>query len=253
MLRTLFGRRRHREGPVISAVDAGLRIYAIGDIHGRLDLLHRMAKLIAADLEIDKPSASLAVFLGDYVDRGPSSRGVVDWLLAGPGPCDSQVFLRGNHEAVLLDFLDNPGALADWSRFGGLETLFSYGVQLKLPLRLADFPDLQKRFAGALPESHRDFLKATRLSFTSGGYFFVHAGVRPRIALGLQKSEDLLWIRDEFLVSPHPAEKTVVHGHTPVAAPELLGHRINVDTGACLTGKLSCVVLENSQRRILMT
>ena len=253
MFRNLFQRWPKGGLPWPAAVEPGLRIYAIGDIHGRLDLVHKLSRLIAEDLDKSKPDNSLAVFLGDYIDRGPASNEVIELLNGGSGICDRQVFLRGNHEDVLLDFLENPMAMAGWSQFGGFETLFSYGVQLKLPIGVADYPSLQRQFAEKLPEKHLAFLKATQISFESGGYFFVHAGVRPGVPLASQKREDLLWIRDEFLLSRRPAELTVVHGHTPVASPELLGHRINVDTGACLTGKLTCAVLERSERRILMT
>lgn len=234
-------------------VEPGLRIYAVGDIHGRLDLLEKLSGLIRADLANARPRSSLAVFLGDYMDRGPASRGVIEALMAEPPLCDRQVFLRGNHEAVLLDVLGDASVMAHWSQFGGLDTLRSYGVELALPIGPSDFERLRGQFAERLPDSHRTFLAATRLSYETADYFFVHAGVRPGIELSAQTEEDLLWIRKPFLNSPNPASKVVVHGHTPMASPELLAHRINVDTGAFMTGKLTCVVLEDTRRRILMT
>ena len=171
ILRNLFRRQPHAGMPGASTPEPGLRIYAIGDIHGRLDLLVKLAGIIARDLERSRPNSSLAVFLGDYVDRGPASKGVIDLLTANSGICDRQVFLRGNHEEVLLDFIENPMAMAGWSQFGGLETLFSYGVQLKLPIAVADYAPLQRQFAAKLPEQHLAFLKATQISFESGGTF----------------------------------------------------------------------------------
>ena len=250
-MRNPFARRPPERPP--AKVESGLRIYAVGDIHGRLDLLEELFVLIRDDLATAKPPSSLVVFLGDYMDRGPASRGVIEALLSEPPLCDRQVFLRGNHEAVLMEVLGDASVMTHWSQFGGLDTLRSYGVELDLPIGPADFERLRLRFAEKLPDRHRTFLAATRLSYETSDYFFVHAGVRPGIALSAQKEEDLLWIRKPFLTSPNPASKVVVHGHTPVASPELLPHRINVDTGAFMTGKLTCAVLEDTRRRILTT
>ncbi len=234
-------------------VEAGLRIYAIGDIHGRLDLLEKLSGLIRDDLAANKPRSSLAIFLGDYIDRGPASRGVIDALLSETAICDDKIFLRGNHEAVLLDVLRDASVIEHWARFGGLETLKSYGVGLNLPICPSDYESLRVQFVERCPSAHLDFLHRTKLFHQLTDYYFVHAGVRPGVELALQKEEDLLWIRRPFLTSPKPASKVVVHGHTPVASPELLPHRINVDTGAFMTGKLTCVVLEDTGRRVLMT
>jgi len=233
------------------AIEPGLRVYAIGDIHGRLDLLLRLETLIAEDLATSEPQSSLLVFLGDYVDRGPESRGVIEYLSNEIRIGDVQVFLRGNHEEVLLAFLSDASVLAEWSQFGGLETLYSYGVRPRLPLRPSDFGEFQERLNNALPVAHRNFLQNTRYSFDMNTHYFVHAGVRPGIRLANQKPEDLLWIRDDFLNSSRPANRVIVHGHTPVVSAELLPHRINVDTGAYLSGRLTCVVLEGSTRRII--
>lgn len=244
------GAIERRKGPQLAP---GLRIYAIGDIHGRLDLLKRLLGLIDNDLQASPVEFSCAIFLGDYVDRGPSSKGVLEHLIEAPKVSDEYIFLRGNHEEVLLSFLEDASVMAEWSQFGGLETLYSYGVNPRLPLNSNDHPGLQRRFRDQLPPSHREFLMATPTFFEAGGYFFVHAGVRPGVALADQNPSDLLWIRDEFLFATYPFEKIIVHGHTPVETPELLPRRINVDTGAYLTGRLSCVVLEGADRRLLAT
>jgi serine/threonine protein phosphatase 1 len=157
------------------------------------------------------------------------------------------VYLRGNHETLMLDFLRDPTILADWEVLGGLQTLMSYG--LKPPLR----SDAQMRvklaadFNAALPESHRRFLLGLENSFTCGDFFFVHAGVLPGIPLTQQREEDLLWIRDEFLLYKKDFGKVVVHGHSPVAAPEVRANRINIDTGAYATGNLTCLIIEGSK------
>ena len=227
----------------------GQRIYAVGDIHGRLDLLEDLLG------RIDRDSAGAArrlVFLGDYVDRGPDSRGVLERLAALAAAEPTAVFLKGNHEAAMLDFLDAPADGDAWLSWGGAETLESYGIAPRLtapPEALAE--DLRR----ALPPAHGAFLRSLRLSFTAGDYFFVHAGVRPGAALADQKEEDLLWIRDAFhgaKPEDRPAE-TIVHGHHPTRKPVDEGWRIGVDTGAVWTGVLSAAVLEGAERRFLST
>jgi diadenosine tetraphosphatase ApaH/serine/threonine PP2A family protein phosphatase len=225
------------------------RIYAIGDIHGRLDLLERVIAAICRDVEQHGP-AVLTVTVGDYIDRGPQSRGVLDRLIENPFPT-SYVALKGNHEALLEAFLADPGLGPFWARQGGLETLQSYGVTIGPLASEAEFVDAARQLRTALPAAHVQFLRSLKTSFTYGQHFFCHAGVRPGLPLDRQSEEDLLWIRDEFLVSPANFGKIVVHGHTPAAEPKVLANRIGIDTGAFATGRLTCIALDDGGCRFL--
>jgi serine/threonine protein phosphatase 1 len=225
------------------------RIYAIGDIHGRLDLLERAIAAIRSDVR-DHGAAALTVTVGDYIDRGPQSRGVLDRLIENPFPT-SYVALKGNHEAMFETFLADPESGSVWASQGGQETLQSYGVRLGPLRRNADFAKAARDLHAALPASHSDFLRSLKTSFTRGCYFFCHAGVRPGVPLDRQSEEDLLWIRDAFLTSREDFGKIVVHGHTPVAEPEVRANRIGIDTGAFASGRLTCVVLDEMGRRFL--
>jgi serine/threonine protein phosphatase 1 len=228
------------------------RFYVIGDIHGRSDLLNRIVDAIRRDIE-DKPATeSLTVTLGDYVDRGPDSRGVLDRLAQNPFPT-AYVALKGNHEELLERFLDSPAIASQWRHLGGLETLHSYNVAVA-PLMIGKgFDQASSALRQALPEEHSTFLRNLKLSLTLGRYFLCHAGVRPGIPLESQRAEDLLWIRDEFLRSNSNFGKIIVHGHTPIESPEVLPNRINIDTGAFATGRLTCLVIEGESLRFLST
>ena len=228
-------------------------VYAIGDIHGRLDLLLQIETQIRDDLASRAPARSILVTLGDYVDRGAQSRQVIEHLATRPSFCSLDVHLRGNHEEVLLEFLRDATVLDAWSRFGGLETLVSYGLRPSLPLTPEGLAGLRLAFAAALPPHHLDFLQKTRLCFETATHYFAHAGINPAASLAQQKSEDLLWIRDAFLASSRRFEKIIVHGHTPTEAPEVLPNRVNLDTGAYITGKLTCGVFDGRSCRILST
>jgi serine/threonine protein phosphatase 1 len=219
------------------------RLYAIGDIHGRLDLLERMIEAIRRDAR-EHGGDSLTITLGDYVDRGPKSRDVIDRLIANPFP-GRYVALKGNHEALMLSFLDDPRGGAHWHRLGGLETLRSFDI------RERDMAKAAAQLRAALNPAQMTFLNSLQLSLSVGGYFFCHAGVRPGVALDAQSEEDLLWIRGEFLDSEVDFGKIVVHGHTPVVEPQVKANRINVDTGAFTTGKLTCLVLEDGRHRFI--
>lgn len=227
-------------------VPEGIRIYAIGDIHGRADLLDDLLKRIDADLATSLAPLHIEVFLGDYIDRGPASREVLDRLVARKRTFRA-IFLKGNHETYLTNFATNPPILEDWQRFGGLETLMSYGLAPSINADAAEQVRLAAAFDRALPKSHREFLGDLKSSFTCGDYFFVHAGVRPGIPLKKQREEDLLWIRQDFLMSEDDFSKIVVHGHTPVREPEIRSNRINIDTGAYATGRLTCLKLEGDR------
>jgi serine/threonine protein phosphatase 1 len=242
----LFRRKR----PVTrAAAPAGTRIYAIGDIHGRQDLLEEISALISDDL-VDAPSDVLTIFLGDYIDRGPHSSQIIETLAQRRFPTPFHA-LRGNHEKVILDFLEHEGALESWRNFGGLETLHSYGVNVASVMRGEGYGAAREALIQNLPNHHRAFFENTKLSLSFGDYFFCHAGVRPGTPLVQQSAEDLLWIREDFLVYDGYFDKTIVHGHTPVSAPEIKPNRINVDTGAYATSVLTAVVLEGSERRFL--
>ena len=228
------------------SVPAGRRVYAIGDVHGRADLLSEILARIDDDLKARPAVDTVEVFLGDYIDRGPSSREVVNLLIARRREHDT-IFLKGNHEDYALKFLSDPTILSKWKRIGGLDTILSYGLA---PTH-GDDPQSQHQiaaeFSQAMPDSHRRFFKGLALSFTCGDFFFAHAGVRPGVPLRVQFQRDLLWIRDDFLLHEEDFGKVIVHGHTPARKPDIRPNRINIDTGAYATGRLTCLVLEGHQ------
>lgn len=235
-------------------VPEGTRLYAIGDIHGRDDLLASLLDLVETDARQQPASRNILIFLGDYVDRGLQSRQVLDRLTGDPMPGFERVFLKGNHELALLQFLGDAAFGRTWKYYGGLETLHSYGItELTLSDDPADFEHARERFNDILPERHRHFLESLSLSAEFGDYFFAHAGVRPGVSLNRQIEEDLLWIRDDFLESGASFGKVVVHGHTPREEVVFRSNRIGVDTGAYMTGVLTALVLEGATRRIVQT
>ena len=232
----------------------GRLIYAVGDIHGRADLLGALMVSIrddAAMLALEAPP--VLVFVGDYVDRGSGSREVIDILIGLQADPGFEVrTLKGNHEDVLLDFLKDARCGPAWAGFGGLETLRSYGAPAPQPrARHGEWKEAQRALAAALPHSHQVFLARLELMAIYGDYAFVHAGVRAGASLDAQSEQDLLWIRDEFLETAERFEKVIVHGHTPDVEPFLGAHRIGVDTGAYATGVLTAVQLTDSGQRII--
>lgn len=224
-------------------------VYAIGDIHGRLDLLERAIAAISRDVE-EQGADALTITLGDYIDRGPAAREVIDLLATNPFPTP-YVALKGNHETILEAFLRDPAVGEHWRRLGGAETLHSYGVPIGDLIVGKNYAEASQRLNAALPAAHIAFLRSLKTSLNHGKYFFCHAGIRPGIPFDQQKSEDLLWIRDEFLRSTVNFGKIVVHGHTPTPEPEVLPNRINIDTGAFATGRLTCVALDENRHRFL--
>lgn len=234
-------------------IPAGKRLYAVGDIHGRIDLLTEIEQMIVADAATASDAELTVVYLGDYVDRGSHSFAVVDRLVHAPLPGFTAVHLRGNHEEMMHSFLDGePEPL--WLMNGGIATLESYGVafdwgDLDRPM----LQSLQQRLNAAMPDSHRQFLDRLALTFRCGDYAFVHAGVRPGLPLDMQLPRDLLWIRAPFLRSEEDFGKRVVHGHTIVGRPEVKANRIGIDTGAFHSGRLTCLVLEMETIRFLST
>jgi serine/threonine protein phosphatase 1 len=228
------------------------RVYVVGDIHGRSDLLDRMVAEIERDLHTYPVGSALTVTLGDYVDRGPDSRGVIERLIRNPFPT-SLVSLRGNHELLLEAFMEDPPVADHWRRLGGLETLHSYGIPVASMMMGRGYEKAAEALRAALPRAHLEFLRSLWTSLSIGQYFLCHAGVRPGIPLDRQSVEDLLWIREEFLSSRDDFGKIVVHGHTPTESPEVLPNRINIDTGAFVTGRLTCAVLDRGRPRFLST
>jgi diadenosine tetraphosphatase ApaH/serine/threonine PP2A family protein phosphatase len=222
----------------------GVRVYAISDIHGCAHLLQPMLRVIDADLAHSRPPDAIEVFMGDYIDRGPDTRSTLD-ILVERSRRGNAIFLKGNHEAFLVDVFENPSLFDDWLRVGGAQTLMSYG--LASDRREAEPAELLRDLLRAMPPEHVEFLDNLRLSFTCGDFFFVHAGVRPGIALAEQEESDLLWIRDEFLESEEQFGKDIVHGHTPVRTADLRDNRANIDTGAYATGNLTLMSIQGSR------
>lgn len=244
MFDKLFGPK-----PPPAVAPEGQRLFAVGDIHGRVDLLDQLLVRLDTAEGAGAPEARL-IFLGDYIDRGPAIRDVVDRLAALKAERPGTIFLMGNHEEALGAFLNTPEERSDWLDWGGEETLASYGVKGALSRSARDLSqDLRSR----LPQSHMDFLNGLTLYSEQGDYFFAHAGVKPGVALQAQKAEDLLWIRAEFHDMPvdRRPQKVIVHGHQPVRRPLDLGWRIAIDTGAVYGGKLTAVALEGAQRRFV--
>lgn len=227
---------------------AGVRLAVFGDIHGRADLLAELHQRL--DLETRKSGrpAPIEIYLGDYIDRGPQSRQVIDALIARQRQ-RHVVCLMGNHERMLLRALAEPGAVMEWLHYGGEDTLRSYGLGTGDVRGAAERdPSLICRVLRELiPREHVAFLSRLALRFAIGGFAFVHAGIRPGVALRDQREQDLLWIREGFLDSTADHGFVVVHGHTPVRAPEFLRNRINLDTGAVYTGALTCLLISDDE------
>lgn len=231
----------------------GHRAYAIGDVHGRLDLLDQLLAMVERDAERNPARKSLLIFLGDLIDRGPDSRGVVERLRTYRHGRLQPHFLAGNHEEVLLRLLAGErGILGSWLRYGGGECLRSYGVD---PASLAG---LNERSALALvkeavPDVHAQFIGEFADTLRMGDYLFVHAGIRPGVDISLQSQSDLRWIRQSFLDCEDDHGLVVVHGHTISGAVDERHNRIGIDTGAYRTGVLSALAVEGDKRWIIDT
>lgn len=239
--------------PRICAIPDGRRLYAIGDIHGRLDLLEKLLAMIDEDDAARGNAATELVFLGDLVDRGPDSRGVVDRLLALSRGTMPARFLMGNHEEVFLRAVGGDvRALRFLIRIGGRETLLSYGITDE-QYRSLDYDDLAEMMRARVPQAHIDFLAAFEKWIEVGDYLFVHAGVRPGIAIAEQTTSDLYWIRDDFLRHRDSFDKMVVHGHSITEQIDLRSNRIGIDTGAFASGRLTAIGLEKDERWFLST
>ena len=230
----------------------GETIFAIGDVHGCRAELDLLLQRISDEISARQQPAHL-IFLGDYVDRGPDSAGVLELLAEGPIPGDRHSFLMGNHEEAMLESLQGEmETLTGWLRYGGLETLESYGIERSEALRLRNA--LPKRMREAIPEQHVAFLKACKDQLRAGDYLFVHAGIRPGVPLDDQDGADLRWIRSGFLddeLTDHGV--MVVHGHSIAAEPQVKANRIGIDTGCFESGRLTALVIDGEQRHFLST
>jgi serine/threonine protein phosphatase 1 len=231
----------------------GERLYAIGDVHGRRDLLDVALERVAADLRARPHPRPRIVFLGDYVDRGPDSRGVIERLIALEREAAATTFLLGNHDACLLGYLRDPtwtprGLHWFHAAMGGAATLASYGLR---DIWASDPAAAHDAFQRAFPPAHREFLERCSLTLAVGDYLLVHAGVRPGVPMAAQAEEDLLWIREPFLSARGDFGFKVIHGHTIVRFVEHRANRIAADTGAVKTGVLSCVVVEGAEAALL--
>jgi serine/threonine protein phosphatase 1 len=230
--------------PAPGSLPSHIRVYAIGDVHGCLDRLVALHADIAADLTERPVAEPLLIHMGDYVDRGPDSAGVIERLAAGHLPNLPVVNLMGNHEDLMLSALERPSdaSVQLWLMNGGANSLHSWGI----PRTTA-----AAEWASRLPARHLAFLRNLAVSHSAGGYLFVHAGVRPGLPLERQSPHDLLWIREPFLSSSADFGAVVVHGHTPRGRPEVRRNRIGIDTGAVMGGNLTCVVLEGDRMAFL--
>ena len=246
-----FLRRRKAPARPPAALPSGLRVYAIGDVHGRLDCLLTLEPAIRRDL-IKRPPAgeAIVIFMGDYIDRGPDSSAIINVLRHRRFAGLPARFLLGNHEDAMLRFLEDGKVGAAWFAHGGMATLASYGVKPGGASKDSREEQLRVGLAEALPPAHREFLESLELWIELGGFLFVHAGIRPGKAMADQRREDLLMIREPFFAATNLPWR-VVHGHTVIEKPLLTKDRIAIDTGAYATGNLTCAVIEGESAEIL--
>jgi serine/threonine protein phosphatase 1 len=245
------GTAHHDSRAIDAAAPPNTRIYAVGDIHGRSDLLAETIARIDDDVRRRPVEHVIEIYLGDYIDRGPDSRGVLD-LLAVRLVRRQAICLRGNHEAIFEAFLHKDAdALYHWSKLGGLQTLASYGIAPRSRSEMESPAAIQRSLMKVFSREHELFLQCLRNSFVCGDFLFVHAGIKPGVPMDLQDPEDLYWIRDEFLNSEINHGKVIVHGHTPVDHPDIRQNRINIDTGAWRTGVLTCIAIEGASVLVL--
>lgn len=252
----MFSLFRPKTKPKGAPATDGRLVYAIGDIHGRSDALEDLIDIIKGDMNLSANSGRpLMVFLGDYVDRGPKSKDVVDFILRlQANPSFEVIVLKGNHEEAILRFLQEPEFGPVWADYGGLATLASYGINP--PSGRTDqaaWNAASEQLSELMPKAHLDFYERLNLMTTVGDYAFVHAGVRPGVPLSDQTERDLLWIRDDFLSAPGKFEKIIVHGHTPTEDPQKTKNRIGIDTGAYATGVLTAVRLDDNGSTFLQS
>lgn len=231
----------------------GHRVFAIGDIHGRLDLLLELLNTINQEISAHPKDHNTVVFLGDYVDRGPDSAGVVKHLSKLSLHGAECIFLRGNHEKYIMDLTTLSVPYDIWLQNGGGATLKSYGVDADPENDLQNAQAVQEALKHAIPQDHWDFFEGLKLSWRKGSIFFAHAGIDPTRPLDQQRGQDLMWIREPFLNAERDHGALIVHGHTPHYEPEVRRNRINVDTAAWQSNYLTALVLETGQCRFLST
>jgi serine/threonine protein phosphatase 1 len=227
----------------------GVLIYAVGDVHGRLDLLKKMYEGITAHRSEHAAKDWRVIHLGDYVDRGPDSKGVIDFLIQ---QCEDPraICLAGNHDVGFLEFLAEPDLDGLFATNGGWHTAKSYGVALDFR-DAAAFPSQYEAFRAAVPDTHRTFLESLRFRAVFGDFYFCHAGIMPGVPLDAQEPRDLIWIREAFLNDERLYEKVIVHGHTPTRDPEVRANRINIDTGAFASHVLTALVIDGSDKQLM--
>lgn len=255
-MRGLFQIIKKNQQKRIHYVPMGYRVYAVGDIHGRAELLKKLHNIIVADAGKRKDGKkNLVVYLGDYLDRGPYVKEALYEVISGLPKDDFHIeHLRGNHEQLFLDFLKEPSALALWLNLGGQSTLMNYRVKVPASgFSVERAEETRKEILEIMPYNHLEFINKSKIFFRFGDYLFVHAGIRPGISLEKQSFEDLLWIRDDFLASHADHDLKIIHGHTICARVQEHPNRIGIDTGAYATGVLTCVVLEDNRIRYLST
>ncbi len=234
------------------AIPPGQRVYAVGDVHGRIDLLYQLLQMLERDNAERAPMQTILVFLGDLIDRGPASRQVADRVRAGVNWAKT-IALIGNHEAVMLDVLDgHVETLSQWLHFGGIETLESWGIP-RQKIEMGTRIEILEALRAAVTQEERAWLRRMRSSLRIGDYYFVHAGVRPNVPLDKQIDDDRLWIRKDFLESRKKFGPMIVHGHSISHGVEQRPNRIGLDTGAYLTGKLTAIGLHGRDRWFLST
>lgn len=248
-LRSLFAKNEHLSAEPQACVPQGRRVYAIGDIHGRFDLFDELLSQIESDTASRGRADTWIVLLGDLVDRGPDSCRVVERAIDLARGGNVRI-LAGNHEEMLLGSMTNEETLRHFLRHGGKETLFSYGLQPE-EYAAAKLELLRERMNELVPASHIAFFRAMENQIICGDYLFVHAGIRPGIALEDQTVSDMRWIRREFLDHTEPHSHVVIHGHTITDDPVTRPNRIGIDTGAFASGRLTAIGLEADQRWFL--
>lgn len=250
-LRKLFRSKPAEPERAPARIPAGQRVYVIGDIHGRLDLFNELIHAIEHDDLVSEPADTTIILLGDLVDRGPESAGVVARARAWQARRKVRI-LAGNHEEMFLESFDEIETLKHFLRHGGRATIFSYGLD-KERYKKASLGEIQEMMEEAVPQTDRDFMRSFETHLVIGDYLFVHAGIAPGIPLAEQKRHDMLWIRGRFLRHEEPFEHVVVHGHTIEEEVTDTGIRIGIDTGAFRSGILTALVLEGDTRRLIQT
>lgn len=233
-------------------VAEGVRVYAVGDIHGEIDLLCALQRQMDQDQAAHRTRTHQEIYLGDVVDRGSDTAGVIDALIERR-QMRGAICLSGNHEEMMLEAFRSLDAFVHWIAVGGLQAVLSYMPHLLPMVGEMDVRDLWDRWRRSMPEEHMAFLHSLSVSHVCGDYLFVHAGLRPGVAMEDQTRHDCLWIRHDFLNHAEPFGYMVVHGHTPVPFADVRGNRIGIDTGAVFSGRLTCLVLDGTERTILCT